>query len=402
MCRRKKKQRTYKPDLLTAVLVLIGITFLAFSIVYCVSDPGRGWIQEKVLKIEQPYYLQEENQSLKTENESLKSEVDRLNGVISDYEQIVSGVHKVNFYLDSSVIDTQMITDGECVLETPSGTEFKEITGWTLIDGTEVNPLTHPITQGTNFYAIYTQYYTATFINGNEIVGKLKVPENTPFSVDSIKKPSATSDLKTCVGWGLRNSPHVIDFTTFTISEDTMFVAVFKDIEEVLYVGIAYSNGQSSALNGGYDLFCTDNPMISNSSESHKWLKYSEFKHNIVLRYACQGDLTNQKIFIKVLGYSTITELENDDFSLGLHLSEEITRNFTSYNDGLAYFEMEPFVVELTTGEYNEELDITTFSGEFTLYDILVNVGTSDDVDGDLVFDSGYSLSALVYEYYIG
>ena len=158
-----------------------------------------------------------------------QNEVTRLSGLITDYENIKNEASQVIFYVGDKNVQTDAIKPNYCVTNLPTNeTDTYRIDGWQLEDGTTVDPLTYPITEDTNFYAVYVNKYAVTFMDGETVVSSANV------AADSFTWEIAPAkDGWTFEGWYLGNTKYTTE-DTYALTGDVTFTAQYYKWEMIM------------------------------------------------------------------------------------------------------------------------------------------------------------------------
>lgn len=165
--------------------------------------------------------------SLETQITNLNNEIERLNGLIKEYEDLKDAASEVSFYLDGVSRVTYVVKNGDCVSMLPTIADTT-ILGYTLEDGTSVDPLTYTITEDTIFYIQAAAKYTATFKDGNSVVTTLIVEEGK-----NLAWPTApVKDGWTFDGWYLGDEKYT-EADTYSMNGDVTFTAQYYQWERV-------------------------------------------------------------------------------------------------------------------------------------------------------------------------
>lgn len=257
-----------------------------------------------------------------------QNEVTRLSGLITDYENIKNDASQVIFYVGDKNVQTDAIKPNYCVTNLPTNeTDTYRIDGWQLEDGTTVDPLTYPITEDTNFYAVYVNKYAVTFMDGETVVSSANV------ATDSFTWETAPAkDGWTFEGWYLGETKYTTE-DTYILTGDVTFTAQYYKWEEV----VKYAVNISGDFSGELDAFVGSSSAIYTDTSS-TFLTYVENWNDDdsiyrVFGYANYvipvGDAEGDYDFI-----GTISEIDGSTFDGGKIGTTAFVFNLT-YNDNL-------------------------------------------------------------------
>ena len=146
-------------------------------------------------------------------------------------------LHTVKFMYENQVYATQTVRNNECAENISiSDTEDKIFTGWTL-NGSVVSVSSKKILADTTFVAQITYKYKVTFMSNSQVFKTQYVTENTSASMSLTPTLSGYN----FVGWSL-NGTDVISLSSYTIKQETTFIAVFEEIRSYLESGSALNS----------------------------------------------------------------------------------------------------------------------------------------------------------------
>lgn len=131
--------------------------------------------------------------------------------------------HTVTFVYEDITLSTQSIkNEGFAEMVNVDSTDYKVFNGWTL-NGVIVDVSTVKITANTIFIADITYYFDVTFTVDDTTFETLKV-ENNSLALLSTTPTKQHYDFK---GWSI-DGINIIDITTYTIHNNTTFIALFE------------------------------------------------------------------------------------------------------------------------------------------------------------------------------
>lgn len=139
----------------------------------------------------------------------------------------------ISYIVDDSTYFTTAVEENTRLdsLPTEPVKEGYNFIGWS-IDGTnKVDVLGLDITEDTTFVALWDKYYTVTFeVDGQTSIQIIK--ESEDFALNIPVNPTIEgAEFK---GWSVNGS--IVDPSSYTITEDTTFVAVFDEIHTVYFI----------------------------------------------------------------------------------------------------------------------------------------------------------------------
>jgi uncharacterized repeat protein (TIGR02543 family) len=146
------------------------------------------------------------------------------------YYAVFTQLHTVTFIYEDEIISTQTIRNGEYSENVSvENTDYKVFNGWKHNDSI-VDISTMTILSDVNFIADITYRYDVVFKSESEVIESQIITANT-YATEPTTKP--TKDGYVFKGWSL-DGTNVIDLKTCPITENTVFISVFK-IGTVIY-----------------------------------------------------------------------------------------------------------------------------------------------------------------------
>lgn len=186
--------------------------------------------------------------------------------------------HTVIFMYEDTVIDTQVVSNGQCAsVPNVSNSDYKVFNGWKL-NGVITNVLTYSIYSDLIFYADITYKYLVTFKVENEIY-------NSQFVVSGsfVVLPKApTKDGYNFVGW-TTDGETIVNLETLAIDENKTFIAKFNfDLPKLVYFGTngVSFNGLNIWNDGENVYFSSFDGQFMLDKLSNTWIKNPYFNDN--------------------------------------------------------------------------------------------------------------------------
>jgi uncharacterized repeat protein (TIGR02543 family) len=165
--------------------------------------------------------------------------------------------YNVNFIYESTTYASQIVISGSAPTSViPASTTYKVFNGWSLDGNTIINLNTLSITQDTTLYAVITYKYDAIFVANGQAVSSQIITKNGTATLPTNPSKSGYRFM----GWSL-NGTTVIDASSYIITENTTFTAVF----EQEYTATFTSN---SALVATQNLLAGETPTFVNVSNT--------------------------------------------------------------------------------------------------------------------------------------
>lgn len=167
--------------------------------------------------------------SLNTQIATLQQSILDYQQQIENYLEIIEDLKEINacvvtFTVDGQVISTQQVnkTEYPTQIEDPVSEDYI-FDGW-MIEGTDeiIDPFTYSITEDTNFVASIRKYKVVTFTVDDSVISTQNILNNNELEI-----PSPTKEHYTFLGWSL-DGESIIDLSSYTITADTNFIAVFE------------------------------------------------------------------------------------------------------------------------------------------------------------------------------
>lgn len=204
--------------------------------------------------------LESSNTDLSAEKSNLLSEVTRLNALITnlqaDINFYIAKIEElktenevfVQFVLDdagSDVYYTKVLSKGETIaadsVTRPSDTEYKTFVGWSLDKVNVVTLDDSVITADTVFYAVWeTHAFDVQFANYDATVLATEIVEKNG-NVSTVPNSPSYGDINHAFAYwtpdnGVTKLYGWSDVHAYKITQDTTFVAVFKEIDPYMRV----------------------------------------------------------------------------------------------------------------------------------------------------------------------
>lgn len=167
--------------------------------------------------------------SLNTQIATLQQSILDYQQQIENYLEIIEDLKEINacvvtFTVDGQVISTQQVnkTEYPTQIEDPVSEDYI-FDGW-MIEGTDeiIDPFTYSIIEDTNFVASIRKYKVVTFTVDDSVISTQNILNNNELEI-----PSPTKEHYTFLGWSL-DGESIIDLSSYTITADTNFIAVFE------------------------------------------------------------------------------------------------------------------------------------------------------------------------------
>lgn len=135
------------------------------------------------------------------------------------FEADVTHRYDVNFVVDNTTINSQIITENEypSPIDNPSK-EGYEFDGW-MLNNTITDVSTTPITATTNYVAKFTKLHTVTFTYEDQTLSTETVRNGNHVTAPSV----SNTDYKIFNGWKYNNS--LVDLSTYAITGNINFIA---------------------------------------------------------------------------------------------------------------------------------------------------------------------------------
>ncbi len=141
-------------------------------------------------------------------------------------------VHTVQYVAEDVVLDTQSVNNCEySTLYNYTGTAYKIFQCW-QVNGVDVDPATYPITQDTIFTAKLLYKYDVQFNVDNAVYGDSQIIARNEYAT----APAVpTKNKYVFKGWSV-DGTNIVNLSTYKITQDTTFVAVFAELFSVQYM----------------------------------------------------------------------------------------------------------------------------------------------------------------------
>ena len=169
---------------------------------------------------------------------------------------------------DSQIVEENLYPN----LPTAPVKEGYDFLGWSLNQVDVVNVNTTAITAHTTYYAVFeTKSYTVTFKVGDKVVGR---PQNIGYNKFAEAPEAPTKIDSTFIGWSLTENGSTLDISSYPITGDTVFYAIFTrdfSFEQVSFGGTIgnVANAYSFVWTDGNNVYFTsnDNSFILNEED---------------------------------------------------------------------------------------------------------------------------------------
>ena len=177
------------------------------------------------------------------------------------------------FIFDNQVHKVKVVKRGECAgaIENPTSSTSAEFKGW-QVNGVDVDPQTYVLENDTIFIANTTQRHRVDYFANSEIFTTQYVTNNQmPTSVD---KPTLFGH--NFLGWSL-DGTNVIETTTYPITANTTFYAVFEEIKCTITFMVDDTVFNQQIVGYGQGITTPTNPTKTN----YNFLGWSTDKTNV-------------------------------------------------------------------------------------------------------------------------
>ena len=227
--------------------------------------------------------------------DSLNATINDLQSVIAYYQSFIDLIKPNNTYIatfmyDNSVYNMQVVQPNTTVSVTaPTSTSYKVFNYWTVND-VQVNLATYTISQNTEFVANITYYYDAIFKVDNNVYDSQLIVKNGLVTIPT----NPTKNGYTFNGWLLNGVP--VDLTSYTINQNTEFVADFIQQHTVIFKSATNTNLSTELVeNNNYIVNIPANP----TKTGHTFNGWSIDGTNIVdiVTYRVIADVTFIPLF---------------------------------------------------------------------------------------------------------
>lgn len=225
--------------------------------------------------------IAEMEEIIRNNNETIKelrAQITKLENSIEEYKSLVNSLKAsyevtATFIFDGQVHKVAVVKRGECVgtVEDPTSSTSAEFNGW-QVNGVTVDPETYVLEDDTIFIAATTQRYRVDYFANSEIFTTQYVTNNqTPTNVDT-----PTLFGHTFKGWSL-DGVNVIETSTYPISSNTCFYAVFEEIKCTITFMVDDTMFNQQIVGYGQGITTPTNPTKTN----YKFLGWSIDNTNI-------------------------------------------------------------------------------------------------------------------------
>ena len=225
--------------------------------------------------------IAEMEEIIRNNNETIKelhAQITKLENSIEEYKSLVNSLKAsyevtATFIFDGQVHKVAVVKRGECVgtVEDPTSSTSAEFNGW-QVNGVTVDPETYVLEDDTIFIAATTQRHRVDYFANSEIFTTQYVTNNqTPTNVDT-----PTLFGHTFKGWSL-DGVNVIETSTYPISSNTCFYAVFEEIKCTITFMVDDTVFNQQIVGYGQGITTPTNPTKTN----YKFLGWSIDNTNI-------------------------------------------------------------------------------------------------------------------------
>lgn len=254
------------------------------------------------------------------------SNVDIANTLITSDTTFVANItyrFDVNFVVDENIVDTIIVSNGECsnTTITPSKEHYNFV-GWS-VDGANVVSLdAYPITKETNFVAIFEiQKHSVKIASSWIMMGTPTILYETEIEygtkIGKLQYTPTKDDYK-CIGYQTYSMmASDIDIENYVVVADVMFVPKWERTVSVVKV---YDNDTllySHKYNTG-DTFTLSSiiPLGRENMRFIGWDRWSDSAHTVHF----QGDVNASKTMVEKLGTETATNKDLTYYAYYEHL----------------------------------------------------------------------------------
>lgn len=225
--------------------------------------------------------IAEKEEIISRNNETIKelrSQITKLENSIEEYKALVNSLKAsyevtATFIFDNQVHKVKVVKRGECAgaIENPTSSTSAEFKGW-QVNGVDVDPQTYVLEDDTIFIANTTQRHRVDYFANSEIFTTQYVTNNQmPTSVDE-----PTLFGHNFLGWSL-DGTNVIETTTYPITANTTFYAVFEEIKCTITFMVDDTVFNQQIVGYGQGITTPTNPTKTN----YKFLGWSTDKTNV-------------------------------------------------------------------------------------------------------------------------
>lgn len=225
--------------------------------------------------------IAEKEEIISRNNETIKelrSQITKLENSIEEYKALVNSLKAsyevtATFIFDNQVHKVKVVKRGECVgaIEDPTSSTSAEFKGW-QVNGVDVDPQTYILEDDTIFIANTTQRHRVDYFANGEIFTTQYVTNNqTATTVDT-----PTLFGHTFKGWSL-DGTNVIETTTYPITANTTFYAVFEEIKCTITFMVDDTVFNQQIVGYGQGITTPTNPTKTN----YNFLGWSTDKTNV-------------------------------------------------------------------------------------------------------------------------
>ena len=147
------------------------------------------------------------------------------------YYAKLTKLHTVTFMYEDWVMETQQVRNGSYAnAVSVENTNYKTFNGW-LLNGAKVDLSTYKITGAETFVADIIYSYDVEFISDGATYNSQIIAKNNKVSIPS----NPTKQGYEFDGWTIDGS-NIVNLTTYSITENTTFVAKFTKIHTVTFI----------------------------------------------------------------------------------------------------------------------------------------------------------------------
>ncbi|MBR1984740.1 MAG: InlB B-repeat-containing protein, partial [Clostridia bacterium] len=147
------------------------------------------------------------------------------------YYAKLTKLHTVTFMYEDWVLETQQVRNGNYAnAVSVENTNYKTFNGW-LLNGAKVDLSTYKITGAETFVADIIYSYDVEFISDGATYNSQIIAKNNKVSIPN----NPTKQGYEFDGWTVDGS-NIVNLTTYSITENTTFVAKFTKIHTVTFI----------------------------------------------------------------------------------------------------------------------------------------------------------------------
>ena len=299
----------------------------------------------------------------------------------TSYYAKLTKLHTVTFMYEDRVIETQQVRNGSYANEVSvENTNYKTFNGW-LLNGAKVDLATYKITGAETFVADIIYSYDVNFISDGVSYNSQIVTKNNKATIPS----NPVKENYEFDGWTIDGN-NIIDLITYSITENTTFIAKFTKIHTVTFIHENNVVSIQKIRNGEYAIFV-------NLDTGYNTFDGWSINDNVI-------DLSTYPIVEDTIFYSKITinsaELKQATFASTIPEKYEITNViFDRYTANNQYVVNGVNVIDgLTPKPLNDENTIHLYQKNMDIY-VLSNMKIKIDT-GKNFFEALYKVQSIV------